>query len=93
MYVSILHRKVKTMDFKVTKDTIISDVLMHDMDTAEYFMQIGMHCIYCPASMGETIEEACMVHGVDPTELIDTLNQHFSAIGSAEPAEAAVNEG
>lgn len=81
------------MDFKVDKDTIISDVLMHDMDTAEYFMQIGMHCIYCPASMGETIEEACMVHGVDPEELISMLNEHFGAASTVESVDSAVNEG
>lgn len=79
------------MEFKVDKDTIISDVLMHDMDTAEYFMQIGMHCIYCPASMGETLEEACMVHGVSCDELVETLNNHFSALAPA--AAEAVNEG
>ncbi|MBQ3920303.1 MAG: DUF1858 domain-containing protein [Oscillospiraceae bacterium] len=62
----------------VTKETVISDILMEDMDVAPFFMDIGMHCIGCPASLGETIEEACMVHGVDPDELVEALNNYFS---------------
>ncbi len=62
----------------ITKDTLIGDVLDMDMGTAEYFMAIGMHCLGCPASRGESIEDACMVHGVDSTELIDQLNKYFA---------------
>ena len=47
--------------------------------TAPYFMEIGMHCLGCPASRGETIEEACEVHGVDCDELIGKLNEHLAA--------------
>lgn len=84
----------KKMEFRVDKNTIISDILMKDMDTAEYFMQVGMHCIYCPASMGETLEEACMVHGIEPDDLIETLNEHFSAIGGGDTEAAEEkNEG
>lgn len=50
---------------QVTRDTIIGDILDMDQSTAPYFMEIGMHCLGCPASRGETIEEACAVHGVD----------------------------
>lgn len=64
---------------KVTKDTIIGDVLDCDVNTAEYFFAIGMHCLGCPASRGETIEQACAVHGTDPQALVDKLNAHFSA--------------
>ncbi len=66
------------MKMTVTKETVISDILMEDMDVAPFFMDIGMHCIGCPASLGETIEEACMVHGVDPDELVEALNNYFS---------------
>ncbi len=62
---------------KVTKDSIIGDVLDFDQSTAEYFFAIGMHCLGCPASRGETIEQACAVHGVNSEELIDRLNEHF----------------
>ena len=64
---------------KVTRETIIGDILDMDQTTAPYFMEIGMHCLGCPASRGETIEEACEVHGVDCDELIGKLNEHLAA--------------
>lgn len=63
---------------EVTKDTIIGDVLDFDPSCAAYFLQIGMHCLGCPASRGETIEQACAVHGVDMNALIDKLNAHLA---------------
>lgn len=63
----------------VTKDTIIDEILKADQDTAPYFLEIGMHCLGCPASRGESIEEACAVHGVDCDELIEKLNEHLAA--------------
>ncbi len=60
---------------KITKDLIIGDVLDQYPNTAEIFFSIGMHCLGCPASRGETIEEACMVHGADVDELINRLNE------------------
>ena len=47
---------------QVTRETIIGDILDMDQSTAPYFMEIGMHCLCCPASRGESIEEACEVH-------------------------------
>lgn len=64
---------------KVTKDSIIGTVLDADQSTAEYFFAIGMHCLGCPASRGETIEQACAVHGVNCEELIEKLNEHFGS--------------
>ena len=49
----------------VTKKSTIGEVLSRDIQTAKYFMEIGMHCLGCPASQAESIEEACMVHGTD----------------------------
>ena len=49
----------------ITKDTIIGDILDVAPQTAPIFLSIGMHCLGCPSSRGETVEEACMVHGVD----------------------------
>lgn len=63
----------------VTKDTIIGDILDADFDTAPFFLEMGMHCLGCPASRGETIEEACAVHGVDVNVLIEKLNNYFNA--------------
>ncbi len=62
----------------VTKETNLGEILDKDPTTAIYFMQIGMHCLGCPASRGENIEQACWVHGVDPDELIEQLNAHFA---------------
>ena len=62
---------------QVTRETIIGDILDMDQTTAPYFMEIGMHCLGCPASRGESIEEACAVHGVDCDELIEKLNEHL----------------
>ena len=49
----------------ITKDTIIGDILDVAPQTAPIFLSIGMHCLGCPSSRGETVEEACMVHGID----------------------------
>lgn len=64
---------------EITKDTIIGEILDIDSTTAPLFMEIGMHCLGCPASRGETIEEACMVHGVNADELVEKLNAHIAA--------------
>lgn len=67
------------MNFEVTKDTIIGDILDVDFDVAPYFLEMGMHCLGCPSARGETIEQACEVHGVSADELVEKLNAYFSA--------------
>jgi len=62
----------------VTKDTLIGDILDHDIETAEFFFEIGMHCLGCPASRGESIAEACMVHGTNADELVAKINAHLA---------------
>ena len=57
------------------KTTIIGDILDIAPETAPLFLSIGMHCLGCPSSRGETVEEACMVHGVDADELLVELNK------------------
>lgn len=64
--------------FEVTKDTIIGDILDNAPDTAPFFLEMGMHCLGCPASRGESIEEACMVHGTDADELVSKINAFLS---------------
>ena len=59
---------------KVTKDSIIGDVLDAAPDTAVFFFEIGMHCLGCPASRGESIADACLVHGTDADALVAKLN-------------------
>ncbi|MCD8034209.1 MAG: DUF1858 domain-containing protein [Alistipes sp.] len=63
---------------QITKDTIIGDILDIAPKTAPIFMSIGMHCLGCPASRGETVEEACMVHGVEVEQLLEQLNSQAS---------------
>ena len=63
---------------KVTKDTIIMDVLKIDEGTAPFFFEIGMHCLGCSSASGESIEQACMVHGVDCDELVNKINNYLA---------------
>ena len=65
------------MAAKIEKTTIIGDVLDIAPETAPLFMAIGMHCLGCMAAHGETVEQACMVHAVDPDELCSQLNDYF----------------
>ena len=62
---------------EMTRETVIGDIVDFDPETAEVFMDCGMHCIDCPISRMESIEEACEVHGVDPDELIENLKDYF----------------
>ncbi len=58
----------------VTKDSLIGDVLDQYPETAEFFFEIGMHCLGCPSARGESIEAACMVHGTDVDALLAKIN-------------------
>ena len=60
-------------------DTIIGDILTIAPQTAPLFMNIGMHCLGCPASRGETVEQACMVHGVEVDDLLAKVNEMIAA--------------
>ncbi len=62
---------------EITKDTVIGDILDIDKTTAPFFFEMGMHCLGCPASRGETLEQACMVHGVSVDEMVKKLNAHL----------------
>ena len=64
---------------QITKDSIIGDVLDMDAGCAPMFLEMGMHCLGCPASRGETVAQACDVHGVDADELDKKLHE---AVGS-----------
>ena len=66
------------MAYQVTKATVIGDILDHDANVAPYFLEIGMHCLGCPCSRAESIEQACAVHGTNADELVAKLNAHFA---------------
>ena len=59
---------------KVTKDSIIGDVLDFEPATAQFFFEIGMHCLGCPSARGESIEDACAGHGTDADALVAKIN-------------------
>ena len=59
---------------KVTKDTMIGELLQINADVAPLLLNIGMHCLGCPLSQMETIEDAAMVHGIDPDGLVTDIN-------------------
>ena len=64
---------------KVTKDMVIGEVLDFDRGTAQFFFEIGMHCLGCPASRGESIEDACKVHGTDCEALLEKINAYLES--------------
>jgi hydrid cluster protein-associated redox disulfide domain len=65
--------------FEITKDTIIAQILIEAPDTAPLFQEIGMHCLGCALASDETVEEACMVHGIDADSFIEKLNNFIMA--------------
>ncbi len=64
---------------KVTKNSIIGDVLDMYPEVAPFFLEMGMHCLGCPAARGETIEEACQVHNAEADALIEKINNALGA--------------
>ena len=58
----------------VTKETLIGDILDYNVDCAKFFFEIGMHCLGCPHSRGESIADACIVHGTNADELVKKIN-------------------
>lgn len=62
---------------KIESDMIIADVLRLDRGLIPIFLRNGLHCLGCPSAAGETIEEACEVHGLDCNKLINELNGYF----------------
>ena len=63
---------------KIDKSMTIAEVLQINRETASIFMQFGMHCLGCPASSGESVEQASMVHGINADDLIDALNDFLA---------------
>ena len=64
---------------QITKSSIIGDVLDYAPDTAQFFFAIGMHCLGCPSARGESIADACAVHGTDADELIKKINDYLAS--------------
>ena len=63
----------------ITKDTLIGDILDAAPQTAPFFLEMGMHCLGCPSARGETLEQACAVHGIDADALEAKINDYLAA--------------
>jgi hybrid cluster-associated redox disulfide protein len=59
---------------QITKDMLIGQIVNGDERTIPVLLNAGMHCLGCPSAQGESLEEACMVHGIDVDELVVALN-------------------
>ncbi len=64
---------------EITKDMTIGDILDEERETVPFFLEMGMHCLGCPASRGETVADACAVHGVDADELVKRINEFLAS--------------
>lgn len=62
---------------KVTSDMIIADIIKLDKGTIPILLNAGMHCLGCPSSSGESLEDACAIHGIDVDKLVDELNSYL----------------
>lgn len=62
----------------ITKDMTIAQAISVNQNVIPVLLEIGMHCLGCPSAQGETLEEAAMVHGLDPKDLMDKI---YAAIG------------
>ncbi len=68
----------------ITKDTMIGELMAIDPELAPILMSIGMHCLGCPSSQMETVGEAAMVHGYDPEDLVDEINNYLTQKAAAQ---------
>ena len=72
---------------EITKATTMGEMLQYDMGIAYVLMEAGMHCVGCPSSIGESLEEACMVHGLNADELMANIQEYLNAKKESEQAE------
>ncbi len=63
----------------VTKESLIGEILDAEIETAQFFFEIGMHCLGCPSARGESIEQACAVHGTDADALVKKINDYLAS--------------
>jgi len=76
-----IERTGTEMGNTVTKDMLIGDILRMDRTLAPVLMEIGMHCLGCPSSQMESLEDACAVHGLDPDAVVERINGHMTVAG------------
>lgn len=64
---------------EIQKDMTIGDILDADNRVVPFFLDMGMHCLGCPSARGESVEQACLVHDIDPDEFIEKVNAFLKA--------------
>ena len=74
------------MEMEITKKTTMGEMLNYDMGIAYILMQCGMHCVGCPSSIGESLEEACMVHGLDSDAVMNEIQNYLATKGQSAQA-------
>ncbi|MBQ7647083.1 MAG: DUF1858 domain-containing protein [Clostridia bacterium] len=63
----------------ITKEMTMGEILNTDMGIAYILMEAGMHCVGCPSSIGESLEDACAVHGIDVEALLKNINEYLES--------------
>lgn len=64
---------------EITKQTTMGDMIEYDRGIAVVLMEAGMHCVGCPASIGESLEEACQVHGLDSDKVLKDIQDYLAS--------------
>ena len=64
---------------EVNEKTLVGEIVMNHPEAVDVLMSIGMHCLGCPASQAESLEDACMVHGYDPADVVAAINERIAA--------------
>ncbi len=65
---------------EITRDTVIGEIVENCPEAMPVFQEIGMHCLGCAMASGETVEQACAAHGVDPDEFLDYLMKYLETV-------------
>jgi hybrid cluster-associated redox disulfide protein len=63
----------------VNEKTLVGEIVMKHPEACDVLMSIGMHCLGCPASQAESLEDACMVHGFEVAPVVDAINERIAA--------------
>lgn len=69
---------------RITKETTMGEMLQHDMGIAYVLMQSGMHCVGCPSSVGESLADACLVHGLDADQVLASIQEYLDQQADAQ---------
>ena len=80
MHPGFLSTERMAVIMEITRDTLIGEIVENCPEAMPLFQEIGMHCIGCAMASGETLEQACASHGVDPDEFLDYLTAYLETV-------------